>query len=66
MFLGTIAHYKVRSNVEIVNVLRADKMPQIHNIMFGFFRFGQKLNRADSKNSFMTVTGIHKLFNFNF
>jgi hypothetical protein len=36
MFLGTIAHYEVRSNVEIINVFRADKMPQIHDIMFVF------------------------------
>jgi hypothetical protein len=50
MFLGTIVYYEVRSNVEIINVFRADKMPQIH-----FFRFGRKLNRADSKNSVMTL-----------
>jgi hypothetical protein len=56
--LCTIAHYKVRLNVEIINVFRADKMPQIHDIMFGFFRFGRKLNRADSKNSVMTLTRI--------
>jgi hypothetical protein len=37
MFLGTIAHYEVRSNVEIITVFRVDKMSQIHNIMFVFF-----------------------------
>jgi hypothetical protein len=31
MCLGTIAHYEVRSNI---NVFHADKMPQIHDIMF--------------------------------
>jgi hypothetical protein len=29
------------------------------------FCFGRKLNRADCKNSFMTVTRIQKQFNFN-
>jgi hypothetical protein len=36
MFLGTIAHYEVRSNIEIITVFRADKMPQIHDIMLVF------------------------------
>jgi hypothetical protein len=36
MFVGTIAHYEVRSNVEMINVFRADKMPEIHDIMFFF------------------------------
>jgi hypothetical protein len=36
MFLGTIVHSEVRSNVEIIAVFLADKMPQIHDIMFGF------------------------------
>jgi hypothetical protein len=60
MFLGTIAHYEVRLNVEIINVFRADEMSQIHDIMFVFFCFGRKLNRADSKNSVMTLTRIQK------
>jgi hypothetical protein len=34
MFLGTIAHYEVRSNVENIAAFLADKMPQIHDIMF--------------------------------
>jgi hypothetical protein len=39
----------------------------LYYIMVVFFCFGQKLiNRADSKNSFMTVTRMQKLFNFNF
>jgi hypothetical protein len=36
MFMGTIAHYEVRSNVKISSVFRADKMPKIHDIMFVF------------------------------
>jgi hypothetical protein len=34
--------------------------------MLGFFCFGRKLNRADSKNRFMTVTRIQKQFFFFF
>jgi hypothetical protein len=60
MFLGTIAHYEVRSNVEFINVFRADKMPQIHEIILVFFRFGRKLNRADSNNNVMTLARIQK------
>jgi hypothetical protein len=56
MFWGTIAHYEVRSNVEFINVFRADKMPQIHDVRL--FCFDRKLNRADSKNSVMTLTRI--------
>jgi hypothetical protein len=37
MFFGIIAHSEVRSNVEIINVFRADRMPQIHDIMFVVF-----------------------------
>jgi hypothetical protein len=36
MFLGTIAHYEVRSNVEIIAVFLADIMPQIHDILSVF------------------------------
>jgi hypothetical protein len=56
MFWGTITHYEVRLNVEIITVFRADKMPQIHDIMFVLFYFGRKLNRTDSKNGVMTLT----------
>jgi hypothetical protein len=36
MFWGTITHYAGRLNVEIITVYRADKMPQIHDIMLFF------------------------------
>jgi hypothetical protein len=36
MFWGTIAHYEVRSIVEIIAVFLADIMQQIHDIMFVF------------------------------
>jgi hypothetical protein len=62
MILGTIAHYELRTTAEFIAVFLAHIMPQIHDIMFVFFRFGRKLNRADSKNSLMTITGIQKLF----
>jgi hypothetical protein len=65
MFLGTIEHYQVLSNVEIINVFRADKTPQIHDIKFFFFLFGRKLNRADNKNSVMTLTRIQTKLYFN-
>jgi hypothetical protein len=57
MFLGTIAHYELRSNVEFINTFRAEKMPQIHNI---------KLNRADSKNRVITLTRIPTKLYLNF
>jgi hypothetical protein len=51
--VGTITHYKLCTTVEYIAILLADIMPQIHDIML--FWGGRKLNRADSKNSFMTV-----------
>jgi hypothetical protein len=52
MIVGTIAHSELRTTVEFIAVFLAHIMPQIHDIMFGFFLlFGRKLNRADSKNS---------------
>jgi hypothetical protein len=58
--LGTIAHYELCTTVAFIAVFLADIMPQIHDIRFVCFCFGRKLNRADSKNSFMTVTRTHK------
>jgi hypothetical protein len=66
LMLGTIARYELCTTVEFIAVLVADIMPQIHDIMFVFFCFGRKLNRADSKDSFMTVTRKHKIHNFCF
>jgi hypothetical protein len=60
MFLGTIAHYELCTTVEIIAVFLADIMPQIHDIMFCFLCFGQQLNRANSKNSVMTVIRIQQ------
>jgi hypothetical protein len=51
MFVSTIAHYEERSNV-----FNADKMSQIHDIMFVCICFGRTFNRADSKNSVMKDT----------
>jgi hypothetical protein len=66
MFLGTIAHYEECTTVEFIAVFLAHIMPKIHDIIFVFFRFGRKCYGADSKNSFMTVTEIQKLFYFYF
>jgi hypothetical protein len=56
--VGTIARYEPCTIVESIAVFLADIVPQIHDFMFGFFCVGHKLNRADIKNSFMTVTRI--------
>jgi hypothetical protein len=34
MFLGTITHYELCVTVLSIDVFLADKMPQIHDIMF--------------------------------
>jgi hypothetical protein len=66
MCLGTITHNELCSTVEIIAGFLADIMLQIHDIMFVSSVFGRKLNRADSKNSVMTVTRMQTKMFFNF